>query len=187
MADDESPGITPINSKTGVSGPSNAGTATGGPSVSDMFSRDEGFATHLDNLAQDPNAKIASVKPVVDKHDRLWSEIDVLDDAAAMAQQTRRDRSFFGPAHAEALDNLRNAQIQLAQVMAETTHKHDTSEYRALWENDDIESLRRNLFDKKHFECMEEHVQNTLDKLNEVSKCMKRVDEQSREFWQSST
>jgi hypothetical protein len=181
MDDKSSPEITPIQSRaTGFNG-----GLSGGPSASRTSEALPRMSEQVDGT-EDPNAKIASVKPVIDEHDRLWSEIDVLDDAAEMAEQTRQDRSFFGVAHAETLDNLRNAQIQLAQVMAETKNIHDTSEYRALWENDDIESLRRNLFDKKHFESMEEHVQDTLDKLEEVSRYMKRVDEQSREFWQSS-
>jgi hypothetical protein len=77
---------------------------------------------------------IPSVRPVVDAHDRLWAEMDVLDDAAELARQVKTNGSFFGPAHAEALANLRNAQIELAQMTAEAEKRHDRSQYRILWE-----------------------------------------------------
>lgn len=127
-----------------------------------------------------------SVTPVVDDHDRAWAEMDVLDDAVEMAHQIKANKSFFGTEHAEAMDQLRSKQTELAQLMSQTDLRHDKSQYTNLWQNNDIDSLRRDLFDEEHFETIESHVSNTLAKLDDVSTCMEQVDEHSKDFWQTT-
>ncbi|ANB12565.1 hypothetical protein AWJ20_822 [Sugiyamaella lignohabitans] len=143
--------------------------------------REPPFNTHGVHPAVE--GQIPSVKPVVNSHDRLWSEVDVLDDAADLASRVKANGSFFGPAHSKALDQLRHAQVELAQMTAEAEKQQDRAKYRVLWEKSDLESLRTALFDEEHFQQLSLHVDNTARKLDEVAELMKAVDEQSREFW----
>ncbi|CAN6672855.1 hypothetical protein TRVA0_047S00540 [Trichomonascus vanleenenianus] len=130
--------------------------------------------------------EIPSVRPVVDNHDRLWAEIDVLDDAAEMARQASMNGgSFFGKAHAEALEKLRQAQTELVTSMAITHAKNDKDNYRNTWEINDIDALRKNLFDEQQFETISKHVKETIDKLDTVASYMNAVDDQSKEYWQA--
>lgn len=130
--------------------------------------------------------QMPSVKPVIDDHDRAWAEIEVLDDAVEMAHQIKANKSFFGSEHAEAMDQLRSQQTELAQLMSDSDLRHHKAQYKSLWENNDIDSLRRNLFDEEHFEAIEKHILTTIDKLDDVAKCMEQVDEHSKDFWQTS-
>jgi hypothetical protein len=144
------------------------------------------FQTPYPPQAQEGQQQFPSVTPVVDDHDRAWAEMDVLDDAIEMARQIKANKSFFGTEHAQAMDQLRSKQTELAQLMSQTDLKHDKSQYTNLWQNNDIDSLRRDLFDEEHFETIENHVSNTLAKLDDVSKCMEQVDEHSKDFWQTT-
>jgi chromatin segregation and condensation protein Rec8/ScpA/Scc1 (kleisin family) len=90
-------------------------------------------STSTEKREPQPN-EVPSVNPIVDAHDRLWSEIDVLDDVAEMANQTKQSKSFFGQAHAESIEKLRNAQTELAQIMTQIDQRHDKSKYRSIWE-----------------------------------------------------
>lgn len=139
------------------------------------------------------NGEIPSVKPVVDNHDRLWAEIDVLNDAGEMAQQAKTNKSFFGPNHAQALEQLRSAQSNLVQVLAESEQQKqkqkqpttDSDNHSTLWESGDIDSVRRNLFDHTEFDKISQHVANTRQALDNVAKYMDAIDEQTKDdVWQ---
>lgn len=147
--------------------------------------QDTSFHTQYQDQPQ-PGQQFPSVTPVVDDHDRAWAEMDVLDDAIEMAHQIKANKSFFGTEHGQAMEQLRSKQTELAQLMSQTNLKHDKSQYTNLWQNNDIGSLRRDLFDEEHFETIENHVSNTLAKLDDVSKCMEQVDEHSKDFWQAT-
>ncbi|KAF5132691.1 hypothetical protein DV495_001039 [Geotrichum candidum] len=130
------------------------------------------------------NKNIPSVKPVVDEHDRLWSEIDILSETESIAHQARANRSFFGPEHAKALRELRTAQRDLVRAMGGKDRRREDY-YQSLWEQNDMESLRNNLFNQQHFSNVYNHVNKTIEKLDSVAKRMKIVDQQSKEIWQS--
>lgn len=127
---------------------------------------------------------IPSVKPVVDEHDRLWSEMDILPETESIAHQARTNGSFFGPEHANALRELRAAQRELVRAMASKDRRQEDY-YQPLWEQNDMESLRHNLFNQQHFSNVYNHVTKTIEKLDSVAKRMKIVDQQSKEIWQS--
>lgn len=50
----------------------------------------------------------------------------------------------------------------------------------------DMESIRNNLFNQQHFSNVYNHVNRTIDKLDQVALQMKIVDERSKEMWQST-
>lgn len=77
---------------------------------------------------------IPSVKPVVDDHDRLWAEIDILSETESIAQQAAMNKSFFGADHAQALSELRKAQTELVRAMAQGEKRAGEEHYQSLWE-----------------------------------------------------
>lgn len=140
--------------------------------------------TETDGADHDPSLdSIGPDHPVVDQHDRMWAEVDVLDDAQKLASQVKTSGSFFGPAHAQALENLRRGQIELAQKTADVEAHRTRQEFNDLWENGDIGTLRKVLFDDRHFDQISADVQSTVERLDQVSALMRAVDEQSRELW----
>lgn len=122
-------------------------------------------------------------QPIVDQHDRMWAEVDVLDDAQKLANQVKVTGSFFGPAHAEALENLRQGQIELAHKTADVEAHKNQQQFNELWQNGDITSLRRVLFDERYFDQVTADVKSCVERLDQVSTLMRAVDEQSKELW----
>lgn len=128
---------------------------------------------------------IPSVRPNVDNQDRLWAEMDILGETAAIAQQAAQNKSFFGTDHAQALAELRKAQTELVRTMAQGEKRTGEQQYQSLWEQNDMDSIRNNLFNQQHFNNVYNHVNRTIDKLDQVSLHMKIVDERSKEMWQT--
>lgn len=151
---------------------------------------------------------ISSVKPVVDQNDRLWAELDVLDEVEIAAEETDANGSFFSEAHAKVLRELQQAQLELIKSMSlgngdNTTGaassfsgngagqnrndvKNSNQQFQSLWEQNDIESLRNNLFNQAHFDNVYNHVTKTVEKLDQVAEKMKDTDKESQEMWQSN-
>lgn len=48
-----------------------------------------------------------------------------------------------------------------------------------------MDAIRNNLFNQQHFNNVYNHVNRTIDKLDQVALRMKIVDERSKEMWQS--
>lgn len=93
----------------------------------------------ISNTSRDRQSSVSigipSVKPVVDDHDRLWAEIDILNETESIAQQAALNKSFFGKDHAEALGELRKAQTELVRAMALGDKRMGLEQqYQNLWE-----------------------------------------------------
>lgn len=129
---------------------------------------------------------ISSVKPVVDQHDRMWAELDVLDEVEMAANDTIKNMSFFGQQHAEVLKELQQSQLELIKSMSLGDKRIDKGQYQSLWEQNDIESLRNNLFNQQHFDGIYKHVLKTTEKLDNVAEKMKEIDKESQEMWQTT-
>ncbi|ODQ66047.1 hypothetical protein NADFUDRAFT_42032 [Nadsonia fulvescens var. elongata DSM 6958] len=125
-------------------------------------------------------------KPSIDYHDMLWAEMDILDDVKSMAQQTITNGSFFGKKHAEALEQLKKAQVRLAHEICSNDKQIGEYDHRKIWEANDIESVKKTLFSQEHFKNVSDCVENTLAKLNDVGEVMKVVDDRSRDMWNNS-
>lgn len=61
---------------------------------------------------------LPSGKPTVTFLDRLWTQIDVLDDVKALAEQVKSRGSFFNDKFNEELLSLRRLQNDVLQLMA---------------------------------------------------------------------
>lgn len=96
------------------------------------LSRVESSKDGLPNTELPETAHIPSVRPVIDTHDRLWAQVDVLDEIGQHANEAQAKESFFTDEHAEALNHLRHAQMELAQLMEAGSKKHEESS-RILW------------------------------------------------------
>ncbi|VVT47470.1 uncharacterized protein SAPINGB_P001727 [Magnusiomyces paraingens] len=129
---------------------------------------------------------ISSVKPVVDQHDRMWAELDVLDEVEVAANETEANTSFFGEMHAKVLADLQISQLELIKSMSLGDKRIDKGQYQSLWEQNDIESLRNNLFNQQHFDSIYKHVSKTIEKLDIVAEKMKEIDNESQEMWKSN-
>uniref|UniRef100_A0A060TI60 ARAD1D43868p n=1 Tax=Blastobotrys adeninivorans TaxID=409370 RepID=A0A060TI60_BLAAD len=123
---------------------------------------------------------IQPVTPTQDSHDRLWAEIDVLDDVSTLAQETTQS-GFFGAEHSEAVDKLRKAQATLVDMMLEAEKRNDVALYKSVWENSDIVTLKQMIFDADHIDAVSKQVNETTTKLDEVAKCMDDMDQENRE------
>lgn len=62
--------------------------------------------------------RISSVVPSATYLDKLWSQIDVLDDVKAMSNQIREDGSFFNEDFNEELMKLKRLQNKLLETLA---------------------------------------------------------------------
>lgn len=129
---------------------------------------------------------IPSVKPVVDQHDRMWAELDVLDEVEIAASETEANMSFFGDSHAKVLAELQQSQLELIKSISVADKRVEKDQYQSLWEQNDIESLRNNLFNQQHFDSIYKHVSKTIEKLDGVAEKMKEIDKDSQEMWQSN-
>lgn len=77
---------------------------------------------------------IPSVKPIVNDHDRMWAEVEILQETEAIARQAEQNGSFFGTDHAQALNDLRQAQSELVKAMAQGDKRMGQEQYQNLWE-----------------------------------------------------
>ena len=130
--------------------------------------------------------------------DALWKEMQAtLADVEVSAFHSTH---VFGQAHATALEELRAAQIKLAQawgrdvgVDAEDV-KRDESREKGDGENDDdddddddegdiLVARRRREANERFFEKVREGVRNVVGRLEGVAEKMGKVETESREIW----
>ncbi|CCE82664.1 Piso0_002400 [Millerozyma farinosa CBS 7064] len=62
--------------------------------------------------------RLPSAKPSVSHSDRLWTQIDVLDDVKHMSDEVKSKGSFFSESFNQQLDSLKESQDKLVEVMA---------------------------------------------------------------------
>lgn len=62
--------------------------------------------------------RIPSTRPLVTASDKLWTQIDVLDDVKDMSHQVKLRGSFFNDSFNEELNKLKTSQNQLLEIMA---------------------------------------------------------------------
>lgn len=62
--------------------------------------------------------RLPSAKPSVSHLDKLWTQIDVLDDVKHMSDEVKLKGSFFSESFSQQLDRLKELQGKLVEVMA---------------------------------------------------------------------
>ncbi|KAI4201829.1 MAG: hypothetical protein LQ350_003029 [Teloschistes chrysophthalmus] len=132
-----------------------------------------------------------------DRADALWAEMQAtLADVELNAFSSTH---VFGAAHSAALDDLREAQMQLAQAWGrsgtdddqsnkgtEGEEKSNHNDDKDTDENDILEARRRREANEKFFQKVREGVVDVVGKLEVVAAAMGKVEKESREIWSSS-
>ncbi|KAL9011801.1 MAG: hypothetical protein Q9173_003391 [Seirophora scorigena] len=133
-----------------------------------------------------------------DRTDALWAEMQAT--LADVEMNAFNSTHVFGPAHSAALDELREAQIQLAQAWgrsateggdgvrdvekSKNTREEDGDEKTD--EDDILEARKRREANERFFQRVREGVVDVVGKLEDVAAAMGKVESQSRDIWSSS-
>ncbi|MCJ1448777.1 MAG: hypothetical protein MMC23_009295 [Stictis urceolatum] len=147
-------------------------------------------------------------KSETDRTDALWTEMQAT--LAEVELSASRGTHFFGPAHATALEELRQAQIALAQAWArgegegeivegwqgEGGRSEDSSQKSPTAsasedgrgrqeeaERDLLVAKRRKEANDRYFERVGRGVVDVVGRLEEVAVAMGKVERESREVW----
>lgn len=132
-----------------------------------------------------------------DRIDALWAEMQAT--LADVESNAFNSTHVFGTAHSAALDELREAQVQLAQAWvrngtenddatkdAEGTEKAEGEDTEKSDEDDIQEARRRREANEKFFQRVREGVVDVVGKLEIVAGAMGKVERESRDIWSSS-
>ena len=145
-----------------------------------------------------------------DRTDALWAEMQAT--LAEVELSAARGTHFFGPEHSTALEELRTAQILLAQAWARSEvdeivdypgeHDDDTGkgaeasgdeeregtgkELEEETEGDILLGRKRREANDKYFKRVNLGVLDVVGRLEEVAVAMEKVEKESREIWSES-
>ncbi|KAL8952601.1 MAG: hypothetical protein Q9222_001474 [Ikaeria aurantiellina] len=132
-----------------------------------------------------------------DRTDALWAEMQAT--LADVELNAFNSTHVFGTSHSAALDELREAQLQLAQAWGrsgtedeeisepvEKADKPDGKEKDAADEDDILEARRRREANEKFFQRVREGVVDVVGRLEAVAGAMGKVEKESRDIWSSS-
>ena len=144
-----------------------------------------------------------------DRTDTLWAEMQAT--LAEVELSASSSTHVFGPAHSSALEELRDAQIELAKawsrgeadteepdgdfMMKKENPKDDSGrrdrdgaavEGESEEEGDIVEARRRREANEKFFSKVGEGVVDVVGKLDAVAQAMAKVERESREIWSGS-
>ncbi|GMM37214.1 hypothetical protein DASC09_045390 [Saccharomycopsis crataegensis] len=122
--------------------------------------------------------KIPSVQPTVNYQDKLWTQIDVLDDVKKMSNEAIENNSFFTPQYENNLKDLKKTQMNLLTSVKKLEKKLDSSfDQKKVWFEFDIDLDRlkelKYLYNKDYFENVQSSIEDVRKKLDDVSRLMK--------------
>ncbi|KAL8775664.1 MAG: hypothetical protein Q9209_000160 [Squamulea sp. 1 TL-2023] len=139
----------------------------------------------------------SSAQTTSDRTDALWAEMQAT--LADVEMNAFSSTHVFGPPHSAALDELREAQMQLAhawgrsgaedQEAAKDAKKPEKQgdEGTGETDEDDIqEARRRRDANEEFFQRVREGVIDVVGKLEDVAGAMGKVERESRDIWSSS-
>lgn len=125
--------------------------------------------------------KIPSVKPKSNIQDKLWTQIDVLDDVKRMSDEAMQNNSFFTPQYEQNLRSLKKSQMNLLNTIKKMEKKIDTNYNKRIWfEFDiDLESIEdlKYLYNREHFDSVKNCIEDVRKELGQVSELMKQQQE----------
>ncbi|KAL8841895.1 MAG: hypothetical protein Q9170_000768 [Blastenia crenularia] len=129
--------------------------------------------------------------------DALWTEMQAT--LADVDSNAFNSTHVFGAAHSAALDELREAQVQLAQAWGRSgtesenatrdageIGKAEAEEKERTDEDDILEARRRREANEKFFQRVKDGVIDAIGKLELVAGAMGKVERDSRDIWSSS-
>ncbi|KAK9390854.1 hypothetical protein V1515DRAFT_591795 [Lipomyces mesembrius] len=130
---------------------------------------------------------LPTVRPIVDSHDAMWADLDIMEDIDEVAEQVDNEGNFFGGVHVNALEDLQQTQIELATTMEKGEDVIDlVADQGKLWEVNDKDiafAQSSKIFNEDHFDHVQQIVDNVMEKLDKVVESMKILEGQSRDLW----
>lgn len=143
--------------------------------------------------------------------DKLWTQIDVLDDVKAMAEEVKTRGTFFSENFTGLLMQLKESQRRLLDVMAKHTEKSDLSreqrrsgaretiekgEFNAEAIKRDSEDTKKRMHEfffgqskdddnpqRKEVDELSEYAEDVREHMKEVGDRMKKFDEEIKRLW----
>lgn len=136
-----------------------------------------------------PIDKIPSIRPSVDNQDKLWTQIDVLDDVRQMVKDISQRGSFFDFDHANCIENLKASQLKLLKQMRTLEETMDDEDYQGIWHHeaggDKDEKSEVDLLNSDHFQQVGDCIKALKDDLEEVKNNVRRADRTGKDIWKN--
>lgn len=154
--------------------------------------------------------QLSTARASVTMLDKLWTQIDVLDDVKKMAEEVKERGSFFSDDFNSLLGQVKESQLKLLDVMnrhhvlSEKTReqqRHHSLQVEVVAKKDeegileDSELKKKKMHDffygeadangakRSDFDELDEYVRDVRDGLTEVGRHLKSFDDTSREIW----
>ncbi|KAK7206183.1 hypothetical protein BZA70DRAFT_275966 [Myxozyma melibiosi] len=143
------------------------------------------ISTEIEGLSG--TAAVGQVQPIVDAHDAIWTDLEIMDDIEKRADQVGQEGNFFGKEHVAALEDLQALQIELAASLEASANVVDPmADPAKLWEISDtdinLETIA-NVFNAENFEIVQKGIDVVMEKLDKVVDSMNVLEGQSRDLW----
>lgn len=156
--------------------------------------------------------QVSTARPSVNMLDKLWTQIDVLDDVRTMAQEVQEKGSFLGEDFTQKLQAMKNAQLRLLETMKKQEQISEESRQAQarmrgqhvggqLEKEDiarDLELKQKKMQDfffghdnvgsdskqrMKEFEKLNAHVAEVRSRLDEVAASMAEFEDTTKDLW----
>lgn len=146
---------------------------------------------------------IATAKPAVTNADKLWTQIDVLDDVKQMSDDVRQRGLFFNDSFSQELAEVKLAQNRLLESMWKQHHSNvklsdhqkdlfrrgaqDESQRQQMIDEffDDLKQTTvETIYRRQNFEDMHGYIAEINDGLTTVGTLMKAFDENVGNTWE---
>ncbi|RLV86215.1 hypothetical protein JA9_004514 [Meyerozyma sp. JA9] len=133
---------------------------------------------------------IPSAKPSVSYSDKLWTQIDVLDDVRKMASDVREKGSFFNEKFNSELEAMKTSQDRLIDIMASQDFDSNLQQERYRVEPDTTDKLDSSLFsffdnegqDRQHILYKKENFDEMHNYVHDIKVQLQRVGEAMEDF-----
>ena len=103
------------------------------------------------------------------KQDKLWIDLQTLDHDRERSRYVQERKGFLGPEHAQKLEELRGIQMELSEELAREEAELGFERYQELWTITDPDELYQRLYDDRHFDLLNDHVEKTAEKIDEIA------------------
>lgn len=155
--------------------------------------------------------QLSTARASVTMLDKLWTQIDVLDDVKAMAQQVNERGTFLSDHFTSLLAQMKESQHRLLEVMAkhtERSEKHRETRRKEARETSDKGELNEELVKKdsedtkrrmqefffsqkkdagdaqqQEFDELNEYVGEVRQRMADVGEHMKQFDDEMKKLW----
>lgn len=156
--------------------------------------------------------QISTARPAVTMLDKLWTQIDVLDDVRSMAQEVQEKGSFLGAEFNARLQAMKEAQLKLLELMkkqellseqarqtrADLREEQVQGPFKQEDIERDLEIKQKRMQDfffsqgnnenstkqrKREFEELNDHVLDVRSNLDQVARSMADFEDATKDLW----